>query len=179
MEKLVLEHLGRTVQYVREYEDEFVKSMGEKSTADRKKEISAKRRTLTQAQRRMEELDMLFQRIYEDNVSGKISDERFEKLSGGYEAEQKDLQEKTDALQAELTGQEEQAMSLDRFLATVKKYTEVKELTPTVLNEFVEKIIVHAPDKSSGKRVQQVEIHYNCVGVTELPDMNETNSKTA
>lgn len=179
LEKLVLEHLGRTVQYVREYEDEFVKSMGEKSAADRKKEISAKRRTLAQAQRRMEELDKLFQRIYEDNVSGKISDERFEKLSGGYEAEQKDLQEKADALQAELTGQEEQAMSLDRFLATVKKYTEVKELTPTVLNEFVEKIIVHAPDKSSGKRVQQVEIHYNCVGVIELPDMNETNSKTA
>lgn len=151
--------------------------MGEKSTADRKKEISAKRRTLTQAQRRMKELDKLFQRIYEDNVSGKISDERFEKLSCGYEAEQKDLQEKADALQAELTGQEEQAMSLDRFLATVKKYTEVKEMTPTVLNEFVEKIIVHAPDKSSGKRVQQVEIHYKCVGVIELPDMNETNSK--
>lgn len=121
----------------------------------------------------MEELNKLFQRIYEDNVSGKISDERFEKLSGGYEAEQKDLQEK------ELTGQEEQAMSLDRFLATVKKYTEVKELTPTILNEFVEKIIVHAPDKRSEKRVQQVEIHYNCVGVIELPDMNETNSKTA
>lgn len=104
LEKLVLEHLQRTVQYVREYENEFVQSMGEKSAADRRKEISAKRRGLSQAQRRMEELDRLFQRLYEDNVSGKISDERFTKLSGGYEAEQKELQEKVAILQAELTG---------------------------------------------------------------------------
>lgn len=107
------------------------------------------------------------------------TDERFAKLSGGYEAEQKDLQEKVAILQAELTGQEEQAMNLDRFLAIVKKYTEIEKLTPTILNEFVEKIIVHAPDKSTGKRVQQVEISYNCVGMIELPDTNETNSKTA
>lgn len=152
---------------------------GEKSAADRRKEISAKRRELSQAQRRIEELDRLFQRLYEDNVSGKISDERFAKLSGGYEAEQKDLQEKVAILQAELTGQEEQAMNLDRFLAIVKKYTEIEKLTPTILNEFVEKIIVHAPDKSTGKRVQQVEISYNCVGVIELPDTNEMDSKTA
>lgn len=179
LEKLVLEHLQRTVQYVLEYESEFVQSMGEKSTADRRKEISAKRRGLSQAQRRMEELDRLFQRLYEDNVSGKISDERFTKLSGGYEAEQKELQEKVATLQADLTGQEEQAMNLDRFLAIVKKYTDIKELAPTILNEFVERIIVHAPDKSTAKRVQQVEISYNCVGVIELPDTNETDSKTA
>lgn len=179
LEKLVLEHLQRTAQYVREYESEFVQSMGEKSAADRRKEISAKRRGLAQAQRRMEELDRLFQRLYEDNVSGKISDERFTKLSGGYEAEQKELQEKVAIPQAELTGQEEQAMNLDRFLAIVKKYTEIEKLTPTILNEFVEKIIVHAPDKSTGKRVQQVEISYNCVGVIDLPDTNETDSKAA
>ena len=179
LEKLVLEHLQRTAQYVREYESEFVQSMGEKSAADRRKEISAKRRGLSQAQRRMEELDRLFQRLYEDNIFGKISDERFTKLSGGYEAEQNDLQEKIAILQAELTGQEEQAMNLDRFLAIVKKYTDIKELTPTILNEFVEKIIVHAPDKSTGKRVQQVEISYNCVGMIDLPDTNETDSKTA
>ena len=68
-------------------------------------------------------------------------------------------------------------MNLDRFLDIVKKYTEIEKLTPTILNEFVEKIIVHAPDKSTGKRVQQVEISYNCVGVIELPDTNETDSK--
>lgn len=70
-------------------------------------------------------------------------------------------------------------MNLGRFLAIVKKYTEIDELTPAILNEFVEKIIVHTPDKSTGKRVQQVEIRYNCVGVIELPDTNATNSKTA
>lgn len=112
---------------------------GGKSAADRRKEISAKRRELSQAQRRIEELDRLFQRLYEDNVSGKISDERFAKLFGGYEAEQKDLQEKVAILQAELTGQEEQSMNLDRFLSIVKKYTEIEKLTPTILNEFVEK----------------------------------------
>lgn len=70
-------------------------------------------------------------------------------------------------------------MNLDRFLSIVKKYTEIEKLTPTILNEFVEKIIVHAPDKSIGKRVQQVEISYNCVGMIELPDTNEMGSKTA
>lgn len=70
-------------------------------------------------------------------------------------------------------------MNLDRFLAIVKKYTEIEKLTPTILNEFVEKIIVHAPNKSTGKRVQQVEISYNFVGVIDLPDTNETDSKTA
>ena len=94
---------------------------------------------LSQAQRRMEELDRPFQRLYEDNVSGKISDERFTKLSGGYEAEQKELQEKVAILQAELTGQEEQAMNLDRFLAIVKKYTEIEKLTPTILTSLWKK----------------------------------------
>ncbi len=68
-------------------------------------------------------------------------------------------------------------MNLDRFLAIVKKYTEIEKLTPTILNEFVEKIIVHAQDKSTGKRVQQVEIIYNCVGVIDLPDTNEMDRK--
>ena len=112
---------------------------GVKSAADRRKEISAKLRGLSQAQRRMEELDRPFQRLYEDNVSGKISDERFTKLSGGYEAEQKELQEKVAILQAELTGQEEQAMNLDRFLAIVKKYTEIEKLTPTILTSLWKK----------------------------------------
>ena len=125
------------------------------------------------------ERDRLLGRLYEDGVSGKISNERFTKLSGGYEAEQKELRERVAILQTELTGQEQRAMNFGRFLAIVKKYTEIEELTPTILNEFVEKIIVHTPDKSTGKRVQQVEISYNCVGVIELPDTNATNSKTA
>jgi len=179
VEKLVLEHLQKTVRYVREYEDSFFRLVSERSTAEQKKELADKRRALMQGQHRMEELDRLFKRIYEDNVNGRISDERFEKLSAGYEAEQKDLQCKVSALQAELAEKEKKAINIDQFLATVRKYTEIKQLTPTILNELVEKILVYAPDNSSGKREQKVEISYNCIGVLELPDGSILNDKTA
>lgn len=170
LEKLVLEHIQNTVRYVRDYEDAFVRMVSDRSAAEQKKELAAKRKTLAVSKGRMSELDRLFQRIYEDNVSGRLSDERFLKLSTGYEAEQKELQEKVSALQEELAGQEQEAMNVERFLTTVRKYTEIQALNATILNEFVEKIIVHAPDKSSGKRQQRVEISYNCVGVLSLPE---------
>ena len=114
------------------------------------RELAGKRRAIIQGQNRMEELDRLFKRIYEDNVNGRISDERFEKLSAGYEAEQKDLQCKIFALNAELAEKEKKAIDVSLFLATIKKYTEIQELSPAILNEFIEKILVHAPDKLSG-----------------------------
>lgn len=89
----------------------------------------------------MEELDRLFKRIYEDNVNGRISDERFEKLSAGYEVEQKDLQYKISAIQAELAEKEKKAIDVDSFLSTVRKYTDIQELTPTILNEFIERYL--------------------------------------
>ena len=124
----------------------------------------AKKKRMSEIQSRMKELDNLFQRIYEDNIGGKLSDERFMKLSKGYDTEQADLQKEMTKLQEHIQQAEKQSVNVDRFLSIVKKYTDLTELTPETLHEFVDKIIVHAPDKSSGRRLQEIEIIYNHIG---------------
>lgn len=131
---------------------------------DFKKELAAKRRQLTQAQRRMEELDRLFKRLYEDNISGKINDSRFEKLSADYENEQAELTEKMQLLEQEIAQQEEEADSIEQFILRTKKYPDLQELTPAVLHDLVNRVYVSAPDKSSGQQVQDVHISLACIG---------------
>lgn len=111
------------------------------------------------------ELDRLFKRIYEDNVGGKLSDSRFQMLSDDYEQEQKELREKLLRLNEEITEQEEQAENIDRFICKVRKYLDLNELTPTILNDMVKAVYVHAPDKSKGYREQQIDISYDLVGI--------------
>ena len=116
--------------------------------------------------------------MYEDNVTGKLADERFFTLSQDYEKEQKELREKMISLQAELTEQEQQATDIQRFVTKCRKYVRLKELTPTILNELVDKVLIHAPVKSGGKRTQDIEIAYNFVGI--LPPTTFTqNEETA
>ena len=115
-------------------------------------------------QRRMEELDRLFKRIYEDNISGKINDSRFEKLSVDYENEQAELTEKMQLLEQEITQQEKEADSIEQFILRAKKYPNLQELTPAVLHDLVSRVYVSAPDKSSGQRVQDVHISLACIG---------------
>jgi hypothetical protein len=170
---LVLEHLQRILAYVKQFEDLFVKSVSNKSTEEHAKEISVKRKTVEQHDRRIAELDVLFQRIYEDNANSKISDERFQKMAAAYESEQTELQSASDKLSAELAEEKQSVISVERFLSIVRRYTEVKELSPTVLHDFIEKVVVHAPDRSSGKRKQRVEIFYNAVGIIDVPSQDE------
>ncbi len=166
---IVLEHLRQTVKYVQAHETEFVQAVMDKSMADQKREVSRKRRELAQVERRISDLDVLFQRIYEDNISGKLSDERFFKLSKSYEDEQRTLSEKAQALHAELDKGQTQAVNVAQFIALVKKYSEIDTLTPAIVNEFIERINVHAPDKSSGHRTQQIDIVYNFIGMLPTP----------
>ena len=140
--------------YISDCEDLFRDKLGAKRKEDFKKELAAKRRQLTQAQRRMEELDRLFKRLYEDKISGKINDSRFEKLSADYENEQAELTEKMQLLEQEITQQEEEADSIEQFILRAKKYPNLQELTPAVLHDLVNRVYVSAPDKSSGQRVQ-------------------------
>ena len=170
---LVLEHIQGIIRYVRQFEQVFVKQVRKKSAEEQMKMIVEKRKMLQRAQERIEEIDRLFKRIYEDNVSGRLSEERYAKLSADYEAEQKDLQNKVVNLQQELSAEEQQAEDTGQFLKTVRKYTDIQELTPTILNEFISKIIIHAPDKSSGKRKQKVEIIYNGVGILDIPELTD------
>ena len=173
---LVLEHLRQTIAFVSAYEDEFIKLVTDKNTVEMQKQVSQKRRELAQAERRIGELDRLFQRVYEDNISGKLTDERFSKLSAAYEDEQRTLTARVKVLHAELDKEQEQAGNIAQFVALVKRYTDLQELTPSVLNEFIERITVSAPDKSSGHRVQKIHIKYHFVGV--LPPL-PVQSKTA
>lgn len=165
----VLAHLRRTLAFARDREADFLQAVTDKNAAQQKQEQAAMRRELAQAQRRMEELDTLFKRIYEDMVSGKLSDERFHKLSDGYEAEQVALSLRVTGLTATLEQAEAKADGAERFLRLVRRYTEVEELTPEIVNEFIQRIEVHAPDKSSGHRQQRVDIIYNFLGLFEPP----------
>lgn len=160
------------MSYVKAYEDEFVQMVMDADIKQKSKELAKKKRVLSDKEKRYTQLDGLFQRIYEDNVSGKLSDERFVKLSQGYEAEQKDLQSEIEALRMELSQEEQQSVNVKSFLSTVKKYTEIPELTSEIVHEFIDRIIVHEADKSSGKRIQEIEIIYNHIGVFDHSKVN-------
>ena len=164
VERIVLENLKEVIQYVSNYEDEFVRMVMDSDMRQRNRELSQKKKRLAELQKRIGELDTIFQRIYEDNIIGKLSDERFMKMSKGYEDEQHTLQTEADEIQNELQQEEKKSVDVKRFLAIVKKYTDLTELTPEILREFIDKIIVHAPDKSSGRRLQEIEIIYNHIG---------------
>lgn len=164
VERIVLENLKEVIQYVSNYEDEFVRMVMDSDMRQRNRELAQKKKRLVEIQKRIGELDTIFQRIYEDNIIGKLSDERFMKMSKGYEDEQHTLQTEANEIQSELQQEEKKSVDVKRFLAIVKKYTDLTELTPEILREFIDKIIVHAPDKSSGRRLQEIEIIYNHIG---------------
>ena len=121
----------------------------------------------------MEELDRLFRNIYEDNVNGKLNDERFYKLSDGYEAEQEQLKHKIETLKSEVSEADTEATNVSKLIAVTKKYTRIDELMPEILNTFVDKIVVHECEKKDGKRTQDIDIYYSYVGIVDIPTDEE------
>lgn len=168
LEQLVLQNLQRVMAYVKDDEDEFVRRVMKNKLTARMAEQEQAKRQLEKQERRINELDAIIQRLYEDHVMGKLTAERFAKLSEGYEREQCELETSTESLRALVHSAEAEQVNIQSFLKIVKKYTEPTELTPLLLHEFVEKIVVHAPDKSSGHRVQQIDVHYNFIGEIDL-----------
>lgn len=138
------------------------------------KEAKKRKREIAQAEKRIAELDRIFKRIYEDDISGAISHERFLKLSADYEAEQKELTEQVKAWRDAVETFEQDQADFASFAAIVRKYVGIRELTPTIVNEFVKKIIVHAPDKSIGHRRQKIELVWNFIGEVNLPGDDQT-----
>ncbi len=138
------------------------------------KEAQKRKREIAQAEKRIAELDRIFKRIYEDDISGTISHERFLKLSADYEAEQRELTEQVKTWREVVETFEQDRSDFDSFAAIVRKYVGIRELTPTIVNEFVKKIIVHAPDKSSGHRRQKIELVWNFIGEVNLPGDDQT-----
>ena len=170
LEQVVLGELRRLTKYAGLYEDDFLKEVIGHSRQAEETERRLKEKELKSLLARDDELDGLFERIYEDNVSGKLSDDRFAKMSRRYEEEQKELSEKIKKLRSEIEKQSSRATSTDMFVSIVRKYTRARKLTPRMLNELVEKIEVYNAEKIDGEWVQRLRIHYNCVGEMNIPN---------
>ena len=169
LEEVVLGEIRRLTKFASLYEDEFVKAVIGHSQQAEQTDRKLKEKELKTLLARDEELDGLFERIYEDNVSGKLSDDRFAKMSRQYEDEQKELSEKIKKLRSEIEKQSSRSMTTDMFIGLVRKYTRARKLTPRMLNELVEKIEVFNAEKIDGVWEQRLRIHYNCVGTIEIP----------
>ena len=170
LEQVVLGEIRRLTKYAGLYEDDFLKEVIGHSRQAEETERRLKEKDLKSLLARDDELDGLFERIYEDNVSGKLSDDRFAKMSRRYEEEQKELSEKIKKLRSEIEKQSSRATSTDMFVSIVRKYTRARKLTPRMLNELVEKIEVYNAEKIDGEWVQRLRIHYNCVGEMNIPN---------
>ena len=171
LEQVVLGEIRRLTKFASLYEDEFLKAVIGHSQQAAETDRKLKEKELKALLARDEELDGLFERIYEDNVSDKLSDDRFAKMSRRYEDEQKELAEKIKKLRSEIEKQSSQAMTTDMFISLVRKYTRARKLTPRMLNELVEKIEVYHAEKIDGVWEQRLRIHYNCVGEITIPKM--------
>ena len=170
LEQVVLGEIRRLTKYAGLYEDDFLKEVIGHSRQAEETERRLKEKELKSLLARDDELDGLFERIYEDNVSGKLSDDRFAKMSRRYEEEQKELSEKIKKLRTEIEKQSSRATSTDMFVSIVRKYTRARKLTPRMLNELVEKIEVYNAERIDGEWVQRLRIHYNCVGEMNIPN---------
>ena len=170
MEQVILGEIRRLTKFASKYETQFAEAVMGCSQQNVRADREAKQKEVYALQARDRELDNLFERLYEDNVSGKINDERFARMSQKYEAEQAELVIKIKTLKAEIDKVGSQAVTADMFMSTVRKYTRAKKLTPRMLNELVQYIEVHQSEKVDGIWEQRLTIHYNCIGVIDIPD---------
>ena len=171
LEQVVLGEIHRLTKFASKYERQFAEAVMGHSQKAAQSERQAMQKEIYALQARDKELDTLFERIYEDNVSGKISDERFARMSIKYEEEQKELTARLKELKAKLEKSASQSMTADMFINTVRKYTRAKKLTQQMLNELIQKIEVFNAEKVEGVWQQRLIIHYNCIGSIEIPEV--------
>ena len=178
LRELVLDNIKQVISYISSYEDLFIKEKLDASLEEQRKEDISNKKLLSQYKKRVKDIDNLIQHIYEDNISGKITDERFATLSLNYEREQKDLKKKVSELSATIDKTKQEEIDLTAFIDKVKKYTEIKELTPEIVNELIDKIYVYQQTKLNGKKYQQINIFYAGVGIIGIP-LNEHELENA
>lgn len=171
LEQVVLGEIHRLTKFASKYERQFAEAVMGHSQKAAQSERQSMQKEIYALQARDKELDTLFERIYEDNVSGKISDERFARMSIKYEEEQKELTERLKELKAKLEKFASQSVTADMFISTVRKYTRAKKLTQQMLNELIQKIEVFNAEKVEGVWQQRLIIHYNCIGSIEIPEV--------
>lgn len=174
LEQVVLQEIRRLTQFADEYEEDFVKTIMGHSAKKAETDRARKQRELDGLLARDKELDLLFERLYEDNVSGKIDDARFSKMSKRYEEEQGENGERIKELKSELRQSGGQKVTTDLFLDMLRRYTDTAELTQRMVTELIEYIEVYPAEKQSdGITTQQVTIHYNCIGAFIVPDRGD------
>lgn len=167
--KRVLECIQRTLTYVSLFRDDFTQEMLAQDEASRKSELAQKRKALSAAQKRMEDLDKIIQRLYEDLVLGKLSEARYEKLSAQYEEEQAEIQPLSLALEREIDEEAGQVADVGHFLQLAEKYSELQKLDAYTVNELIDKIVIHNPEKIDGKKHVTIEIYFTYVGKIHIP----------
>ena len=173
LEQVVLLELKRMVCYLKDHEEEFADLLAKKTTKDYEQESRNRRQRLQELIARNKEVDRLFERIYEDNVAGKLTDERFMKMSQRYDEEQQQLKKEIEELQRRCDKEDDRVFCKDQFLKAVRKFMEMKTLTPTILHELVERIDVYQTQGTGKNRTQRIVIHYNFIGVLDLPEVEE------
>ncbi len=173
VEQLVLESMQRVLWYVQSYEKLFAQRQLAEFGEKQKKELTEKRRELDKAKLRVREIDGIIQKLYEDNAAGKISDGRFATMSMSLENEQSELKDRIPSLEDELENAKIKTEGLQQFIDKAKQVTRLEALTPELVHEFIEKIVVSAPKYKDGKRYQSVEIYYNGVGIIREPTSDE------
>lgn len=173
IERLLLEDLQRVTAFAKNHEEEFVRLVTDSTSRSLNREMKDNRKEYEQSQARIAALDKIIQRLYEDNVTGRISDERFARMSATYEAEQQTLEKRVAELQTLMDGAKQKAMNVEYFLSLVRKYTDIQALTGEIIREFVEKIIVFKAEKVDGHRQQRIQIIYNAIGAVEIPNEKE------
>lgn len=170
LEQVVLAEIRRLTRFACKYEDEFVRVVSRFSKQAMQSQIDAYQSEVRSLMSRDKELDRIFERLYEDNLSGKITDERFKKMSVNYDSEQKDLRERLNRLNDILEELACKTNSTEKFIKAVKKYTRVKKLTASMVTELIEHIEVHHTEKIDGVKTQKLVIYYNCIGSINIPD---------
>lgn len=179
LEEGVLQHMRCVINFVANFEDKFREIMGAKHKAEVKKELAVKHKAITKAEKRISELDRLFKSVYEDKVNGSLTENRFQMLADSYEVEQKDLKKSIETLTAEINRQEEQSENIEHFIEKIHKYFDLQELTPTILNDMVKRVYVHAPQKIDGQRTQDIDIYYDLVGFLPMSLFQEEKQDRA
>ena len=179
IDQLVLETIQYACKSVRMDERAFVESIRSASEIREQSEAKKLKAALKHQEKRYAELDILLKKVYEDNALGRLPDKRYEMLSAGYEKEQAELEQSIKTCREQLTQYDEDTDRTEEFLALVHKYTDITELTPVIINEFVDKILVHKAEKIDGERVMEIEIYLNFIGKVELPAQELTEEELA
>ena len=178
VEQLILDAIRRASRYAIENEAAFIQRVREEAALQQEAAVRESRRKLTKGKRRREEISRLIKKLYESYAADKIPENHFSELLTGYDSEQKNLDAELERLQAEIDRYNTDSVRADRFLELVKRHTEFTELTPTLLNEFVEKVVVHEAVKIEGKRTMQVDIYLNFIGKFDLPEQEAAQAAT-